>query len=193
MVHSHQSFQLAHQLHYWNSWPPNNYCNWSGKNTDLLLAKCLLPQWNQEPLIQLYKAPRKVFGAGLKIASIFTQILHETGECSPCIVQQHKHAACWDVTLKVTVLKFLIFWAQSPLQSISIDFGSSLQSSKVHNEIVDCKQSFWLAARWKAANQMLTLQTGLWISLRTFELCNELPKFGMKFRTFQWKVSWNQL
>ena len=44
---------------------------------------------------------------------------------------------------------------------------------------------FLIGYALKAANQMLTLQTGLWLSLWTFELCNERPKFGTKFATFQ--------
>ena len=62
------------------------------------------------------------------------------------------------------------------LQSISADFScqftSSLWSSKVHKEIHKqfSKQSLWMVTRARATNQMLSLQTGLWISLWTPEL-----------------------
>jgi hypothetical protein len=48
----------------------------------------------------------------------------------------------------------------------------------------------WLV--WLIANQRLCLQTCLWISLWTFELGNEFAKFGTRFGTFEWKVSWNR-
>jgi hypothetical protein len=74
-------------------------------------------------------------------------------------------------------------------------FASSLRSSEVHIGIHKpiCKQSPWLVPEVKEANQMRCLQIGLWISLGTFELRNELANFATKFGTFVVKVSWNRL
>ena len=59
-------------------------------------------------------------------------------------------------------------------------FRTSLWSSQVHCEVhigihkPICKKSVWLVPEVKEANQMRSLQIGLWISLWTFELRNEL-------------------
>ena len=70
-------------------------------------------------------------------------------------------------------------------------FVCSLQSSKVHFRICKpvCKQRLWLAPELKEANQMLSLQTGLWILKRTFELRNEFPNFATKFGILLWKLA----
>ena len=74
-------------------------------------------------------------------------------------------------------------------------FASSLQNLEVHIRIHKpiCKQSPWLVTEVEEANQMHSLQTGMWISSWTFELRNKLANFATKFGTFVAKVSWNRL
>ena len=74
-------------------------------------------------------------------------------------------------------------------------FASSLRSSEAHIGIHKpiCKQSPWLVREVKEANQMRSLRIGLWISLWTFELRNNLVNFATKFGKFVVKVSWNRL
>jgi hypothetical protein len=76
-----------------------------------------------------------------------------------------------------------------------VKFASSLRSSEAHIGILKpiCKQSPWLVREVKEANQMRSLQTGLWISLWTFELRNNLVNFATNFGKFVVKVSWNRL
>jgi hypothetical protein len=70
-------------------------------------------------------------------------------------------------------------------------FASSLRSSEAHIGIHKpiCKQSPWLVREVKEANQMRSLRTGLWISLWTFELRNNLVNFAKKFGKFVVKKS----
>ena len=70
-------------------------------------------------------------------------------------------------------------------------FVAKFSELGIHKPIY--KQSPWLVPEVKEANQMRRLQTGLWISLWTFELRNELANFATKFGTFVVKVSWNRL
>ena len=133
--------------------------------------------------------------------------VHPSPSVRPSVIIRPSVSVFYSNRLSTILVIFVTYFTTQSL-SIIVDFNSlftemfrtSFRTSEVRCEVQKftmkfdkqvCKQSFWLATRWKATDQMLTLQTGLWISLWTFELRNELPKFGMKFETFQWKVSWN--
>jgi hypothetical protein len=63
-------------------------------------------------------------------------------------------------------------------------FPTSLRSSKVHNEIHNCKQSLCSAPELKEANQMHCLQM---VCEYDYELSNFATNFGTKFATFREK------
>ena len=70
-------------------------------------------------------------------------------------------------------------------------FGILQVCCKVKKQV--CKRRLGLATKERVANQKLSLQTSLWISLWTFETGNEFANFQMNFGAFGWKAIWNRL
>ena len=69
------------------------------------------------------------------------------------------------------------------LQLIPVSF-----SNNIPNFVQNFASSRLTTKAW-VTNQMLSLQTSLWILLRTFKLCNELENFRTTLTTFEFDKS----